>query len=161
MAKWQYKCEVPGSQGHTWVVSQAEDGTWGCSCPVWKFKRKECHHIANVKASPPGPLPGSIYATLLPQILPGHVERMTYNAELHAYLHPLIPLNAHGTGVLATIVYDCLQLGYSMEVLRERFKMIPKEWTAQAVIAHVKRYGFTVWRDDMYRQITFEEQEAV
>jgi hypothetical protein len=154
MAKWQYKCEVPGSKGATWVVSQAEDGTWGCSCPVWKFRRQECHHIADVKEDPPaGPLP---------QILPGHVERIVYNAELRAYLHPLIPLNAHGTGVLATIVYDCLQLGYSMGVLRERFKMIPKGWTAQAVVAHVKRYGFTVWRDNMYRQITFfEEQEAI
>jgi hypothetical protein len=157
MPKWKERYEVKGSQGATWVVSQAEDGTWGCSCPVWKFKRQECHHIADGKEGP------QAYGRKepLPQILPGHVKRVTYNAELRAYLHPLIPLNAHGTGVLATILYDCLQLGYSMEVLREKFKMIPKGWTAPAVIAHVKRYGFTIWRDNMYRQITFEEQGAV
>jgi SWIM zinc finger len=48
--KWVRKWEVPGSNGGSYVVSVSDDGTWGCSCPRWKFKRVECGHILDVKA---------------------------------------------------------------------------------------------------------------
>ena len=47
---WIKKWEVSGSNGKIWIVSLADDGHWGCSCPVWKFRRVECHHIQEVQS---------------------------------------------------------------------------------------------------------------
>jgi hypothetical protein len=40
---------VQGSKDHIWIVSLGDDGSWGCSCPVWRFHRVECHHIDSIK----------------------------------------------------------------------------------------------------------------
>lgn len=37
---------------HKYIVSETVDGKWECSCPAWKFQRKECHHIRKAKANP-------------------------------------------------------------------------------------------------------------
>lgn len=29
-------------------VSYGDDGSWGCSCPAWKFRREECKHIREI-----------------------------------------------------------------------------------------------------------------
>ena len=76
------------------------------------------------------------------EILPGNVEEVTVKDDI--VLHPLVPLDANGTGVLATIVYDLLNLGYTMTEIRARFRFIPSQWTIKAVRAHVKEYGRTV-----------------
>jgi len=39
---------------HRWylgayVVAMDNGGKFGCSCPVWKFKRVECKHILQIK----------------------------------------------------------------------------------------------------------------
>lgn len=141
MAKWKQKWEVPRSQGEgVWVVSQAEDGNWGCSCPRWKFKREHCHHIVAVQQN------ADAYAkdrpTPLPEIVPGNVEECEV---VEGYcLHPLIPLDGRGTGVLATIVYDLLKMGYSFGQIKSRFSMVPREWTAQAVLGYVESRGRTL-----------------
>jgi len=31
-------------------VAVDRDGIYGCSCPVWKFKKQECKHIRGIKA---------------------------------------------------------------------------------------------------------------
>jgi hypothetical protein len=49
MTRWVKRWEVMGRSGKIWVVAQDVDGNYGCSCPVWKFHRKECHHIVEVK----------------------------------------------------------------------------------------------------------------
>ncbi len=136
MAKWVKKWQVPRSQSDgVWIVSQAEDGSWGCSCPRWKFKREQCHHIAAVQQNP------GAYDTenpkTLPEIIPGNVEACEIVDGL--CLHPLIPIPDNG--LLATIVYDLLKLGYSFGQIKARFHMIPRQWTAGAVIAHVERHG--------------------
>jgi len=46
---WIEKWEVDGSNGKTWTVALSDTGEWGCSCPVWKFRRVECHHIQQIK----------------------------------------------------------------------------------------------------------------
>lgn len=46
---WIKKWEVGGTD-KVWIVSLSDTGTWGCSCPVWKFKRVECHHIDSVRS---------------------------------------------------------------------------------------------------------------
>jgi len=50
---WAERHSVPRSSGDgTWTVSRARDGTWGCSCPRWRFKREHCKHIDEVQAHP-------------------------------------------------------------------------------------------------------------
>jgi len=53
-AKWIRKWRVPSHRegGGVYVVAQADDGTYGCSCPAWKFRRIECKHIRSVKLAP-------------------------------------------------------------------------------------------------------------
>jgi len=48
---WVKKWEIEGSNGHIWIVAVDKDGNYGCSCPVWKFKRQECHHIIQIKSN--------------------------------------------------------------------------------------------------------------
>jgi hypothetical protein len=41
--------------GGTWTVSLKHDGTYGCSCPAWKFAKApnpDCHHIELIKINP-------------------------------------------------------------------------------------------------------------
>lgn len=48
--KWIAKWVVPGSKrGSEWVVAINNYGEFGCSCPVWKFKRQECKHILRIR----------------------------------------------------------------------------------------------------------------
>ncbi len=50
--KWVRRWEVESSNSmHTYTVAVDAMGNWGCSCPVWKFKRLECKHIQKIKAS--------------------------------------------------------------------------------------------------------------
>lgn len=50
MDKWAKRWNVEKSTGEGyWVVAVTGDGEWGCSCPQWKFRRKECKHIVNIK----------------------------------------------------------------------------------------------------------------
>ena len=50
MGKWIKSWNVPSSMGSSYyVVSIDRDGNYGCSCPVWKFRREECKHIKQVK----------------------------------------------------------------------------------------------------------------
>lgn len=51
--KWLKRWEVEGSNGHTWVVALDINGNYGCSCPLWKFKRIVCHHINQIKEKYP------------------------------------------------------------------------------------------------------------
>lgn len=48
---WVKKWTVPSNTetGKEYIVSQDEDGNYGCSCPVWKFQRKECKHIQYIR----------------------------------------------------------------------------------------------------------------
>ncbi len=65
---WVERWLVPRSDGEgDWVVSRKLSGSFGCSCPVWKFSkekdaggnvlrdavgnvlRKECHHIRQIR----------------------------------------------------------------------------------------------------------------
>ena len=58
MSVWVEKWEVEGSNGKTWVVSVDVNGNYGCSCPVWKFKREECKHIRKVLSGCIAPMNG-------------------------------------------------------------------------------------------------------
>jgi hypothetical protein len=48
---WVKRWEVQGSRkDSSWTVAINEKGEYGCSCPVWKYKRIECKHIIRIKA---------------------------------------------------------------------------------------------------------------
>lgn len=46
------KCPFPIGKPNDYIVSEMKDGTWQCSCPAWKFRRKQCDHIDKAKANP-------------------------------------------------------------------------------------------------------------
>jgi len=57
MARWVDKWTVRGNSGVGHTVSVSDNGEWGCSCPAWKFKKRDakargemCHHIMQKKA---------------------------------------------------------------------------------------------------------------
>jgi hypothetical protein len=52
MARWISRWKVESSSGEgTYTVSQAEDGSFGCSCPQWRFRKQlVCKHIVEVRA---------------------------------------------------------------------------------------------------------------
>jgi hypothetical protein len=48
--KWIRRWVVPASKADKfWTVAVDADGNYGCSCPVWKFRRIECKHIREIK----------------------------------------------------------------------------------------------------------------
>jgi len=46
-AQWEVQSHSDPSKHYT--ISQKHDGTWQCSCPQWKFRRKICKHIQEVQ----------------------------------------------------------------------------------------------------------------
>lgn len=144
--KWINRWQVGKSTGEGyWTVAIDKDGNYGCSCPRWKFKREQCHHIQAVKINP------SAYETnnpvILPEIVPRNVEEVTMTKKY--CLHPLVPLDGMGGEVLATILFDCLQLGYSWGILKNRFSnLVPHSWTRKAVIAHIENCGRVLIKTD-------------
>jgi len=52
MSRDESKCPFPINKPTDYIVAETEDGHWQCSCPVWKFRREECHHIRKAKANP-------------------------------------------------------------------------------------------------------------
>ena len=47
VAKWQVDSFTDSSKSY--VVSRTRTGEMQCSCPVWKFRRRECKHIDAVR----------------------------------------------------------------------------------------------------------------
>jgi hypothetical protein len=50
---WIHRYSVPSSSGDaSYTVAEKDDGTWGCTCPVYKFRHIECKHIEAAKSHP-------------------------------------------------------------------------------------------------------------
>lgn len=139
MPKWVKKWTVPSNSNpdKSYVVSQAEDGTWGCSCPHWKFRRQECSHIAHIQATKPDPN-GEVKPK--PTIIPAKVFKPTYKPESNELWMPLIPLNPNSVNVTATICYVAMKYGYSITELRDRYHL-PSSWTKETILNHIEKYG--------------------
>lgn len=148
MPKWIKKWQVPSSSGNgTYVVSLAKDGTaYGCSCPVWKFRRQECHHIKAVKNG---------------QFKDGEIKKPEYRlAKVYTPTFDekknelLIPLVAFGeVNMEATICFLMLEYGYSMSEIKE-IRRLPSGWTAKAIQNHIETYGKTVYPENHYENLT-------
>lgn len=56
-ATWVNRWEVSSlTSDKTYIVGQKSDGSFGCDCPAWKFKkapRPDCKHILKVRAVEP------------------------------------------------------------------------------------------------------------
>jgi hypothetical protein len=51
MARWVRGWDVESdSSDKIYRVSLGDNEEWGCSCPVWKFRRQECKHILKIKS---------------------------------------------------------------------------------------------------------------
>ncbi len=81
--KWIKRWTVASESGPgVYIVALDKDGTYGCSCPVWKFHRKQCKHIQEVLAGRAPTLEDSVLSRLVGnpqetmykrQVLPGSV----------------------------------------------------------------------------------------
>ncbi len=132
-SKWVRRWQVAASNGGTWTVAQDKDGGWGCSCPVWKFKRQECHHIAAIKRDPSRPeeITEPIFEYRLAMI-----DRPQRKGDML-----LIPLVVVGnTHQEATVCDFLLGEGWPMGTIRQR-RHIPSQWTAQAIRGYVDEHG--------------------
>ena len=73
---WVRRIEARGSRGDLYTVAISDTGAWGCSCPAWRFKKKDhtgvrqdCKHIVAVKAGLPRPQrPGAWRAPASPRL---------------------------------------------------------------------------------------------
>lgn len=45
---WVHRWLVTNGGGSEYTVAMREDGSFGCSCPQWKFRREECKHIKKI-----------------------------------------------------------------------------------------------------------------
>jgi hypothetical protein len=115
-----------------------------CSCKAWTtaYPRKHCKHIQMVLDGYFDEEPIIDY-----EIRPGNVGAVSIkNTKL--ILVPLIPLDETGTYVLATLAYDLLNIGIPWRKIKERYTMIPKEWTRDIVVGYIKQHGryvYTEW----------------
>lgn len=144
--RWVKRWEVPKSSGDgNWIVAIDKDGNYGCSCPVWKFKRQECHHIKLVKM-------GSVEASTQaekPEYVLAAVNKPTYDEKKNRLLIPLVALGPEGTNMEATICFTMLKHGYSMGEVRE-IRHLPTQWTAKAIFSHIERYGEAEYPEGWY-----------
>ena len=136
--KWIKKWQVKGTE-KVWTVSLSDTDEYGCSCPVWKFRRQQCHHIEFVKSNPSLPTTEDVQQKK-PEIV------LVFSAQPHREGDRLvIPLVTIGnTNQEATICDFLLHNGYSMGDVREA-RNIPRQWTARAIQAHIAQHGPAIW----------------
>ena len=141
--RWIKRWKVPRSEGDgTWTVAIDKDGVYGCSCPVWKFRRLECHHIKQVKM---GCHPEEKQKAR-PEPRLAMVTKPTYDPKKNVLLIPLIKI-PDAQMMEATICYHLFKHGYSWKEIKEIRGHIPHSWTMRAVLAHVEHYGEAEYRD--------------
>ncbi len=143
--KWVERWKLPKSNGDgEWIVAIDEAGNYGCSCPVWKFRRQECHHIRLVKL---GAI-SSEQTKTRPEYVLAKVNKPSFDPETNRLLIPLVGI-PDAMMMEATICYYLMKHGYSMGEVRE-LRHIPREWTAKAIFHHIDRHGEAEYPDGWY-----------
>jgi hypothetical protein len=143
MGKWIKSWNVPSSTGtSSYVVSVDRDGNYGCSCPVWKFRREECKHIKQVKG---GEFNGHTEVQNKPRYELAMVNKPSYDSRTHTLYIPLIRLP--DTAMMeVTICYYLLKYGYSMSEIRQ-LRKIPADWSANVIKDFITRNGEAEYKD--------------
>lgn len=148
--------EVPSdSQPDKKYVVSIRNGEWQCSCPVWIFRRQECKHIKRMKNGEYDQKKLMIKGT--PKYVLAKVLKPTYDEEKNELLIPLIPFCPEEREkyyarlhMEATIIFEMLEHGYTMQGIRILRVHTPKEWTARTVRAYIEEHGKCVYPDDYY-----------
>lgn len=143
MAKWVKKWTVPSSSSDKeYIVAIDKDGNYGCSCPVWIFRRKECHHIQAVKDGVGEKLREK------PEYVLAKVDQPVYDEENNKLYIPLVGI-PDALLMEATICYNLLKHGYSMAEVRE-LRRIPASWTMRAINRHIEQHGEAKYPEGWY-----------
>lgn len=120
--RWTAQSETDPSK--TYTVALYSDGTYGCACPVWKFRRQQCKHIQDVQAgaydAQSGPDGASIELALA-NTRQVHWDAQTGNGRERVMV-PLVPPG--NLQFVATVIYDLLQLGLPWRSLGTYTQMI-------------------------------------
>lgn len=130
---WVKKWEVEGSTGNIYTVSIDKNNNYGCSCPVWKFRRQECKHIAQVKLNGGQKIKD-------PKILFAKVKQVRVKDD--AILVPLCPFNdAHFS---ATIAYDLVKLGVPPQKIKF-YNNCVKDNSIKAIKDYIEAHGRRIY----------------
>jgi len=136
--KWIKRFKVKSSSGNGYyIVAIDKEGNYGCSCPVWKFRRQECHHIRLIKL-----FGGSEEETIKkPEyVLAKVLEPKLIDGKI---LCPLIPIG--DTHMEATIDAFLMKYGYSFSEVKE-IRHLPNSWTKKAILDYIERYGMKKYK---------------
>lgn len=137
MGRWVKKWKIPGSKGNVWTVAIDKDGNYGCSCPLWKFKRIQCHHIEAVKA-------GRGDEVKEPEIGFAHVREVTLrNGKI---LVPLTPIG--DTHFAATIAFDLMRLGVPSGTIK-RYNEIAERNSMKKIREYIEARGRRIYGPDI------------
>ena len=150
MAKWIKKWDVQGSKGNTYTVSLGDDGSYGCSCPVWKFRREECKHIKQVKSTNVMGMPidkpkkakvekPKSEKPSRPDYIVGVVLTPTLIVKSNQLIVPLTRY-PNTTHMEATICNALLENGYAWDEVKY-LRQLPPEWTEKYVREYVSKHG--------------------
>ena len=143
MVRWIRKWKVPSSSGndeHTVAIDK--NGEYGCSCPVWKFRRLECHHIQSVKN-------GNGTVKEKPEYRLAKVLKPMYDLKNNRLLVPLIAI-PDAIMMEATICYYLFKYGYSLSEVKQLRGHLPPSWTKKAIMSHIERDGEAEYPDGWY-----------
>lgn len=133
MGRWVKRWKVPGSNDNVWTVAMDKDGNYGCSCPLWKFKRIQCHHIEAVKASGGEEIKEH-------EIRFAHVRQVTLKDG--KILVPLTPIG--DTHFAATIAYDLMKLGVRSETIKQ-YNHAAKRNSLKRIREYIEAHGRRIY----------------
>ena len=146
--RWLKRWYVPKSSGDGyWTVAIDRLGNWGCSCPAWKFKRLECHHIISIKAN--GGKSNEIRPKKKPKYILAKVLKPVYKDETNELFIPLVAI-PDGMMMEATICYNLMKHGYSFSEIR-KLRHLPGSWTKGAIFDYISRHGEAKYPETFYK----------
>ena len=139
--KWVKRWKVNGSNGNDWTVAIDKDGNYGCSCPVWKFKREECHHILQVKENS-----GQEENIKYRNAGPGNVGEVTIKED--DVLYPLVPFGGNfSTDLAATIIFDLQRANVNPQQIKDYKDRMFKNASMKQIISHVEERGRLIYSE--------------
>lgn len=138
--KWKVRWKVPSESDPDKVYTVARDaeGQYGCSCPVWKFRRRECKHIQAVKDGEHNPVGEPQRGE--PEIVFANVREVTPETRDGAVrlLTPLVPLDH--VHFQATVVYDLLANGVKWATCKSHYELARRN-PKKNIVAYVEERG--------------------
>ncbi len=137
---WVERWDVPGNNGKTWTVGRRKDGSFGCSCPAWKFAKApkpDCHHIAGIKLGGPP-------TKTAPRVVFANVREVTPKPETNEVYTPLMPIG--DIHFALTIAYDLARAGVATGYIRDHYLFRNSLKTATAFIEGRGRKIYGPWK---------------